>query len=57
MNFLAMIQAKAHKDASLAQAQALHAKAYRGIEYTSAHQSPAKLSNHKRQYRGIEYSV
>lgn len=57
MNILAMIQSKAQKQAALSHSQFLMAKSYRGIDYTSAHQSPAKLGAHNHTDRGIDYTI
>lgn len=54
MNILSMIQSKAQKQAALSHSQFLMAKSYRGIDYTSAHQSPAKLSAHNHTDREVD---
>ncbi|KZR67762.1 hypothetical protein PMIT1313_02630 [Prochlorococcus marinus str. MIT 1313] len=57
MNILSMIQRKAQKQAALSHSQFLMAKSYRGIDYTSAHQSPAKLAVHTHTNRGVDYTI
>ncbi len=57
MNILTLIQKQIQKRAALTDAQFMMAKSYRGINYTSAHQSPTRLASQSRSYRGIAYSV
>ena len=57
MNILSMIQRKEQKQAALSHSQFLMAKSYRGIDYTSAHQSPAKLAVHTHTNRGVDYTI
>lgn len=55
MNILNLIREKQIKRNRLTEAQRLMAKAYRGIDYTSAHLSPVLLEDHTLTYRGHEY--
>ncbi len=55
MNFLSLIQNKIKQRDAASKAAFLHAKAYRGIDYTSAHQSPTRLTGNSRTYRGVRY--
>ncbi|HGY5539252.1 MAG: hypothetical protein AB8A49_09395 [Prochlorococcus sp.] len=57
MNFLSLIQKRIQKRDALNESQSLMAKSYRGIDYTSAHQAPHKLTSSLRQYRGVAYTV
>ena len=57
MNILTLVQKQLQKRAALTDAQFMMAKSYRGINYTSAHQSPTRLASQSRSYRGIAYSV
>jgi hypothetical protein len=45
MNVLALIRKQLAKRDALSQSQFLMTKTYRGIDYTSAHQSPTKLTS------------